>query len=297
MKSFSQEVLVAPGTDTSTQLRQLHIFKAAYDACTPMEPHLPPVNSPLPALLALRTVNQTIRDSKTTLASSKRDLENIEHSLERELSDLRDANSITQHLEKRIESLEREIDERTQKSPNHVARDLIRDLKKKKTNFDKDTGKMIKAFNAFVDNHLAAMLAAEELGGPVVGDMLDVDELALESGFNSQGTLKKQKVPLSNDKRQKRIDEIWGQPSNDADRSKQPWDEIRAAATEMRDLTEDLLNNLVEAESGDGDGDGYVQLSKESAAARFLIRAKVAQFHPRDAQRLKLVDFGKELDV
>jgi hypothetical protein len=27
-----------------------------------------------------------------------------------------------------------------------------------------------------------------------------------------------------------------------------------------------------------------------------LVRAKVAQFHPKDARRLRLIDFGRELD-
>ena len=51
-----------------------------------------------------------------------------------------------------------------------------------------------------------------------------------------------------------------------------------------------LLDDLLEA------GTSYIDLPRDSAASRFLVRSKVAQFHPRDARRLRLVDFGRSLD-
>lgn len=99
---------------------------------------------------------------------------------------------------------------------------------------------------------------------------------------------------MNEDKRQRRIDQIWGtRPLQDA-QPQEPWNEQRAAAAEMRELTEQLLNSLVEA--GEGGSGSYVELARESAAARFLVRSKVAQFHPRDARKLRLIDFGHELD-
>ena len=59
----------------------------------------------------------------------------------------------------------------------------------------------------------------------------------------------------------------------------------------MRDLLEQLLDAAMEAGSG-----VYVHIQRESAASRFLVRAKVAQLHPKDAKRIRLVDFGRELD-
>jgi hypothetical protein len=197
-------------------------------------------------------------------------------------------------LENRTQLLRREIQERTQKLPSQVAKDMIRELKKKRANYEGDTGKMVKAFNKFVDNHLAAMLAAEELGGSVVGEILDAEELDLEAGFNSQGKARRRKSSVNEDKRQQRIDEIWGETTVNGRKSREPRNEKSAAAAEMRELTEQLLNNLVEAEGGEGDP--YVELQRESAVARFLVRAKVAQFHPRDARRLRLIDFGRDLD-
>jgi hypothetical protein len=62
----------------------------------------------------------------------------------------------------------------------------------------------------------------------------------------------------------------------------------------MRELTEQLMNKLVEA--GGDTSAAYVELPRETAAARFLVRSKVAMFHPKDARRLRLVDFGRDLE-
>jgi hypothetical protein len=222
------------------------------------------------------------------------ELKETQKRLEKEQADLGDANLIQVDLSNRISSLQGEIDERTQKSPGQIAKDMIRELKKKKTYYDSETGKLVKAFNKFIDEHLAPMLAAEELGGPIVGEILDVDEVMLEAGFSTQGKAKKAKANPDEAKRQRRIDEIWGPGPVEEVWAKEPRDEKRAAATEMRELTEELLNSLVEA---DGTGPGaYVELRRESAAARFLVRSKVAQFHPRDARKLRLVDFGGDFD-
>lgn len=40
----------------------------------------------------------------------------------------------------------------------------------------------------------------------------------------------------------------------------------------------------------------YIELKRDSAAARFLVRAKVAVFHPKDARKLRLVDFGSNVE-
>ena len=212
--------------------------------------------------------------------------------LEKEQADLSDAKLIHTDMQARIESLQGQIEERTQKSPGQIAKDMIREMKKKKTYYDSETGKLVKSFNGFIDDYLAPMLAVEELGGPIVGEMLDVDEEMLGGVFSAQGKQKKAKP--NEDKRQRRIDQIWGPRPDENGQAKEPWDEKGAAAAEMRELTEQLLNSLVDAE-GTGPG-AYVELQRESAAARFLVRSKVAQFHPKDARKLRLVDFGGEID-
>lgn len=276
-------------------MRQLDAFHAAYEAVIDDEPYLPFSESPLPALVALRGTYQITADTKTALEHANLELKQVEQRLQKEEADLRDTNAITQSLERRIHSLQRDKQQKMQKSPSKVVRDMIRDLKKKGNHYDTETGKMIRSLNKFIENHLAPMLAAEELGGPVVGEKLDIDEEDLEAGFSSHGRAKKARQNMTDDKRQRRIDEIWGQDMDDGSNRHAPRDERRAAALEMKELTEQLLNRLVEADNGDGEA--YVELKRESAVARFLLRAKVAQLHPRDARRLRLVDFGRDLDT
>ncbi|KAK2073114.1 hypothetical protein P8C59_007420 [Phyllachora maydis] len=152
--------------------------------------------------------------------------------------------------------------------------------------------------NSFIAKYLGSMLAAEELGGPVVGDMMEIDPDGLEAGFNAQGKPKRAKVSdADSNTRQRRLDQIWGTEGGDQTRpgsKKRDRDESVAAGAEMRNLVEDLLNSLVQ--SGGDTSAAYVKISRESAAVRFLVRSKVAQFHPKDATRLRLIDFGRELD-
>ncbi|TEY70445.1 hypothetical protein BOTCAL_0103g00280 [Botryotinia calthae] len=182
-------------------------------------------------------------------------------------------------LQTRISALTTQLTQQTQKSPSQIFSELQSSFQAGKTHYDTETGNLIRAFNTFIDSHLAPMLAAEELGGPI-------------------GKPKKPKENPNMDKRQRRIDEIWGpKPSldqdEDEDEEEEEWDETRAAAAEMRELAEQLLNGLLEAdETG---SDGYVTLERDSAAARFLVRSKVAQYHFKDARKLKLVDFEKDI--
>lgn len=292
LRASAAPIETEPSEDPKAELRQLRALKTAYESLTPKEPWLPPRDSPLPGLIALRTTDRTVRETQEAITNTEADFKKIKQRLDKEKADLADANLIQQEIQTRIVSLQESIQERTQRSPGQIAKEMIAELKQKKKNYDGETNKLVKAFNAFIDDHLAAMLAVEELGGPIVGQILDVDEELLEGYFSTQG--KPKKVKPSEDKRQRRIDEIWGPRPEDDGRSKEPWDERRAAAAEMRELTEQLLNSLVEA---DGNGQGaYVELLRESAAARFLVRSKVAQFHPKDARKLRLIDFGGEID-
>jgi hypothetical protein len=270
----------------------LRALTAAYKSVTTAEPWLPSRESPLPALIALRTTDKTINETRETITRTESDLKQTTARLEKEKADLSDAKLIQTELETRISSLENDIAERTQKTPDEIADDMISEVKTKQAYYDTRTEKLFKAFDTFIDDQLAAMLAVEELGGPIVGEVLDVNEELLEGAFSTQGKPKKSKP--GEDKRQRRIDQIWGPRPEENEATEKPWDEKRAAAMELRDLTEQLLNSLMEAE-GTGPG-AYVELQRESAAARFLVRSKVAQFHPNDARKLRLIDFGGEID-
>ncbi|KAI1446773.1 hypothetical protein F5Y02DRAFT_416656 [Annulohypoxylon stygium] len=272
------------------------IMKTAYDELAEQTPFLPFPESVLPALLALRKTHQTVEETKAYLASHKDSVEKTRRRLEVEKSNFEDQKALSQSLRNRIQSLQDGLESRMEMGPEDIAAVRINELKQKKKRYDKETSTLLKALRKFIDEHLAGMLAAEELGGPVVGEIMDIDGDDLAAGFSSQGKLKKAKENPDQDKRQRRIDEIWGTREGDEPTSKASHDrdEIAAAGAEMRELTEELLNTLAQS---DGDSSAaYVQLPRESAAARFLVRSRVAQFHPRDSTKLRLIDFGKELD-
>ncbi|KAF7917322.1 hypothetical protein EAE99_009333 [Botrytis elliptica] len=289
-----------PSPDPQIHLHQLRALKHAYDTLSATPPYLPPPKSVLPALLAHRTTTSCIQETQECITTSSHDLSTTTTLLQKEKSDHQDALSIQSALQSRISALTTQLTQQTQKSPSQIFSELQSSFQTGKTHYDTETGNLIRAFNSFIDTHLASMLAAEELGGPIVGEMLSITPQTLIAGFSTQGKPKKPKENPNMDKRQRRIDEIWGpkpslDPDDDEDEAEEEeeWDETRAAAAEMRELAEQLLNGLLEAdESGSG---GYVTLERDSAAARFLVRSKVAQYHFKDARKLKLVDFEKDI--
>ena len=282
-----------PSPDPVARLYQLRLIKTAYEYLTPIEPSLPPEDSSLPAVLAIRDTQNCITETKSSIINSQQKLVQAKKHLEQEEADLRDARLITSALENRIDKLREYETTRSQRSPDQAARERLQEQQKRKILYDKEIRKLIRAFNDFTDKHLSAMLAAEELGGPVVGGIMGVEDDLLEVGFTTQGKAKRLRSLSSLDdrKRQRRIDEIWGRLEDSGDETTSPRSEKDAAGAEMRALTEDLLNAAADGATSSA----YVELQRDSAAARFLVRARVAQFHPRDARKLRLIDFGKEL--
>lgn len=246
---------------------------------TTEKPRLPTPGSVLPTLLATRVIQQTIRDTKENISATQSQLETVGRQISREENQLSDSKLLTASLEARTARLETTQSEKAGQSSSDKARELIRAKQKRKQTFQRETQRLEGALQEFIESHLAAMLAAEEIGGPVVGEITDLDEDMLTAGFSNQGKPKASKSAPSDAKRQRRIDEIWG----NAQESRSEKD---AAAEEVRALLENIMTS-----SG-----SYVELERDSAAARFLVRAKVAQFHPKDARRLRLIDFGRELD-
>ncbi|KAK5629834.1 hypothetical protein RRF57_005549 [Xylaria bambusicola] len=271
------------------------VMKMAYDELASSTPYLPSPDSVLPALVALRRTHRTVEETKAYLSTHSESVEDAKKKLELAKIDFSNQQALAHSLRGRIQSLQDGLETRMEMGPEDIARERIEELKQRKKTYGKETSKLLRSLRAFINDHLAGMLAAEELGGPVVGDMMDIDERDLVVGFNSQGRVKAAKAKPEDDKRQRRIDEIWGpREGEDGRHERRDRDEITAAGEEMRDLAEQLLNSLAQSE-GDSSA-AYVYLPKESAAARFLVRAKAAQFHPKDSRRLRLIDFGRELD-
>lgn len=210
--------------------------------------------------------------------------------LNQEEDDLRDARLLHDALEKRVERLRVEHENQSQKPSEALAKEMIQGQHQRKVHYVRELRKLVKAFNKFVEDHLAAMLAAEELGGPVVGDVIDIDDDTLEAGFNKLGKARKARSQGTQDdaKRTRRIERVWGIQSENEDVETGDRSEKDAAHAGFRKLTENLLN----AAAGEGESAPYIQLQRETAAVRFLIREKVAQFDPNDARKLRLVDFA-----
>ena len=274
----------------------LDIMTNAYQAVTEAEPLLPPPGSVLPALLAMRRAQQTISETKEYTDSQADSLGQLERRIEAERVNLREQQALQLALESRIQSLRDGLESREEKTEDQIAKEHIAKLKQQKDHWDKQTSSLMKQLDWFIGEHLGPMLAAEELGGPVVGGLMDIDPDDLSAGFSAHGKLKKAPSQPDHDKRQRRLDDIWG-PQDQQDqpnKRKRERDEASAASAEMRDLTEQLMNKLMEA--GGDTSAAYVEIPRESAAARFLVRSKVAVFHPKDARRLRLVDFGRDLE-
>lgn len=233
--------------------------------------------------------------SKTAILETEENVSKSRTRLRQEKIDLRDAQSITQALEGRIEKLRLEHEERLGKSTVELAKTMIQDQQQRKRHYVMALRNLVRAFNRFVDTQLAAMLAAEDLGGPVVGDLMEINKDMLKAGFNQQGKPKNLDADNAKTeaKRKLRNDEIWGSRNeNEEDEKEDVRGEKDAALASFRSLIEDLMN----AAAGDETSGSYISIPRESAAVRFLIRARVAQFHPNDARKLRLVDFGREWD-
>jgi hypothetical protein len=279
--------------DPRQKLQQLLAVKAAYQNLKSTATFLPPQGSVFPALLAARSIQQNVQGTKEAIVSTQDQITKAEATLRREEANLHDANLLTQAMEKRIERLRAQHEDRSQKSPAQLAHELIAAKRAQKDKCDAEMQQLGEAMNDFINDYLAAMIAAEELGGPVVGDMLDVEDDTLAAGFTKKGRAKLSKKPVSNKTRQRRIDQIWGKAGvENEEEEEEPPTEAEAADAEMRKLIENLFATLI----GPGGGKAYFQLERDSATSRFLVRAKVAQFHPKDARKLRLIDFGRELD-
>lgn len=154
------------------------------------------------------------------------------------------------------------------------------------------TARTVKALQRFLSVHLAAQLALEERGGPVAGlgtgpgsePGASAADPPPERGQTTleQAFAKRRKHPRHRDSEESDEAEEAGEAEDAEDA-----EDDSGAASEMKRLLEDLMNACL-----DDGGPSHVVLPRESAAARFLVRARVALFHPRDARRIRLVDFG-----
>jgi hypothetical protein len=287
-RTTSLSSLTTPSTNPQERLEQLRTVKKAYDNATASKPDIPHSNSVVPALLAVKHLNETIKDAKAAVDSALDQLDSAEHHAKSEETSRADADLLADALQKRIVNLEKTQNEQSSLAPEAAFRKLLSAKSKRKKEFETESQRLYSALIDFIRTRLGAMVAAEEIGGPVVGELSDVSEDMLTAGFSTQGKPKPATAkPISDAMRQRRIDEIWGAVTDDGHAVES---EDEAAVAEMTKLIDGLLE-ISSAKSG-----SYFDLKRDSAASRFLVRAKVAQFHPKDARKIRLLDFGRELN-
>ncbi|ODH49748.1 hypothetical protein GX48_04126 [Paracoccidioides brasiliensis] len=309
--------LPSPGLSPHARLAQTRRATKAYNSLSQTDPVLPPPDSLLSPLLALRETFRQILDLKSSISTVAHHLRTDRERLKAEEAALRDATLISTGLDERIRDLQtmRAGDrEKEAKAPTQLAKEVMQQQRRRKAELEKKTTALREALTGFVDEHLASMLAAEDLGGLVVGDQIDVPDWTLEAGYTARGKERKAAgfaasgggttgAGAGRQSRQQRIDEFVRRRSrgdgdgigdgngdgddDDDDQGGRESNKREAAGAEMHALLDSLLA-VAETSS-------YIELEQETAASRFLVKAKIAQFHPRDARRLRLIDFAREL--
>ena len=239
-------------------------------------------------------MGKVVSEDKAHLSTKQEELAKARERLAKQEKRVRDNQHFADALNNQIEELRVEHSERSQRTPEEEAKTLLEAERKHRLDYVRDRKALTRTLVNFINDPLAGMLAAEDLGGPVVGDLLEVSDEMLQAGFSQLGKPKKQKSSAGvqdDEKRQRRIEQIWG--SGDGEEEQElPGTEREAAAQHMRGLVEELLNAAAEREWEES----YVDIKKDSAAVRFLVRANVAEFHPKDARKLRLIDFVTECE-
>ncbi|CEJ86212.1 hypothetical protein VHEMI04041 [[Torrubiella] hemipterigena] len=287
LRKGQQEVPLSPAA-------QARVITAAFEEVTNAEPYLPFAGSVLPSLIAMRKTYSAVRETESLIKGEEEQRDAESKRLEADRAALKDQTLLTEALRERIESLRNDLAANADVREDQVLREKMQELRSKTDFYKNEHVRLRRALRQFVYEHLASLLAAEEVGGPVVGDVLEVDPRDLAAGLSAQGNLKRSAKGMSgSDKRQRRIDDIY-RPDRLGRKEQSAQDDIEEAGKELLSLVQEMFERLVEAQ-GDN-SESYITVDRESAATRFLIRSKVAQFHPKDAWRMRIIDFGRELD-
>ncbi|KAJ5537410.1 hypothetical protein N7513_010596 [Penicillium frequentans] len=269
--------------DQRARVSEARRAKKAYDSLLQSEEELPVTDSVLPSLIAIDETSRLIKESKGFVSVTAERLSADREQLRVEEANLRDSRAIASGLRERLQRIRNANARKQEQTPSQVAQEVLSQQKQRNKVLEREFENLRGSLNTFIDETLAPMLAAEDLGGPTVGDALEVSDATLNAGYTAHGKPKKpkEKETTENDDGQQRIDKFVRRKKDGSN----PTNKREAAATEVHDL----LDSLLEA------GTSYVILERDSAIPRFLVRAKVAQYHPRDARRLRLIDFGRSL--
>ncbi|EWC46744.1 hypothetical protein DRE_03989 [Drechslerella stenobrocha 248] len=250
-------------------------------------PWLPEEDSGLNTLLAVRTVLRIIEESRKEITETERRVEETKQVVRREQGWVATAVEIEKQLKRRIAELEKV----SQSDVSQEARDKmkLREYEETRKETEAVSRKLANELGEFVRENLGVMLAVEEAGGPVVGSELDIEELKQYLSIEEGSSTKKGKAAKARERGQKRLDELWG--GGGGEDGKETTSAGDKAGEELLGLVETMLNKMLE-----DDPHAYTKLSRDSAASRFLIRSFVATLHPKDAMRIRLLDFAGKLE-
>ncbi|KAJ5650577.1 uncharacterized protein N7484_004300 [Penicillium longicatenatum] len=283
LREIRSHGLLESEKDQWARVSEARRAKRAYDSLLQAEEDLPVTDSVLPSLIAIEETSRLIKESKGFVSVTAERLSADREQLRVEEANLRDSRAIANGLGERLQRIRNANARKQEQTPSQVAQEVLSQQKTRSKVLEREFESLRSSLNTFIDETLAPMLAAENLGGPTVGDALEVSDTTLNAGYTAHGKPKKQKEKelADNGGGQQMIDKFVRRTNDGSNLA----NKREAAATEMHEL----LDSLLEA------GTSYVTLERDSAIPRFLVRAKVAQFHPRDARRLRLIDFGRSL--
>ncbi|KAK6355117.1 hypothetical protein TWF696_004240 [Orbilia brochopaga] len=251
-------------------------------------PWLPEEESGLNTLLAVRSILRVIEESRKEVTETERRVEEAKRTLRREQNWVATAREIEKELQRRAAELEK----LGRVNTSQEARDKrnLAEYEKARKEMAATSARLAKELARFVKERLGAMIAVEEAGGPVVGSELDVGNLRQYLEVDDGTTGRKNKAAKARERGQKRLDELWGGGGEGGEEAEESVDPEKKAGEELLELIETMLNKMLE-----DNPHAYTKLSRDSAASRFLVRSFVASLHPKDAMKIRLLDFGGKI--
>ena len=277
--------------DVNVRISQLQILTTGYRKLAETSPDLPSVDSRLPSLISGRVVEQIISGTREGIQATLKSLREARRDLQNELNSLTDSETLNKIFKRRVGELEIAASQ-TNRDDSHTMAVRLMDSEKLQTRtYQQDREVLNTALDEFITDRLSPLLAAEELGGPVTGSVLNVTDDMLAAGFTDRGKVNKGRK-ADDDHRQRRIDEMFG---NLAVRAGDDQNDLAVEAAIAAQAMKDLLEKLIQLSIDRGSG-RFLELDKEDAASRYLVRSKVAVLDPRDGRKIRLVDFGKPLE-
>ena len=306
-----------PSEDLREHLLQLHNIKNAFETLTPASPNavtLLPPDSLFPGLLALRTVAQTVSNTRTAVQRTRKEIIYVQNELSRERVLLQDAREFGTNLKAQIGQISDLFGSRSstesglnkhEEEEDRVRTYLFAALEAQEQRVGtirQGTEHLKRAISLFSRERLAPILLEEELRRPDGGREPSVGSLNEANDYNDTGCEEKEGlIPLRLSRkrkiqektlRQKDFSYSWNHVQYKED-SSLPNASLDPSIAQERVLQEieQLIKDLVGALRS-GDTGTYITLKRVSSQARYLVSAKIAEIHPKDATRLRLVDFG-----